>query len=95
LSFLPSSPTPQQIIDFHTSDAAQQRLRDLLEANRQGKLSDDEQAELEETSRINHVIILPRSTQKPQRLHSMTSNVPNSSGNDLVGLSNATRLASL
>ena len=58
LTFLLSSPTPQQIIDFHASEAAQERLRYLLDANRQGILSDEERAELDEASHINHFIIL-------------------------------------
>lgn len=55
--FLLLSPTPQQIIDFHASDAAQQRLRYLLDGNCAGILSDEERAELDEASQINHFII--------------------------------------
>ena len=54
--FLLSSPTPQQIIAFHASEAAQQRLRYLLDANRDGILSAAERAELEEASQINHFV---------------------------------------
>ena len=58
LSFLIQSPTPQRIIDFHASEAAQQRLRYLLDANRDGLLSDAERAELDEASQINHFMTL-------------------------------------
>lgn len=58
LGFLLSSPTPQQIIAFHASDTAQARLRYLLDANRNGTLTDDERAELEEASQINHFVTL-------------------------------------
>ena len=58
LTFLLSSPTPQQIIDFHASETAQERLRDLLEANRQGTLSPEERAELDEASQFNHFVML-------------------------------------
>ena len=54
--FLLSSPTPQQIIAFHASEVAQQRLRYLLDANRDGVLSDTERAELDEASQINHFV---------------------------------------
>lgn len=57
LTFLLSSPTPQQIIAFRASEAAQERLRDLLEANRQGTLSDAERAELDEASQMNHFVM--------------------------------------
>jgi hypothetical protein len=56
-SFLLHAPTPAQIIDFHASTAAQQRLRYLLEANQEGSLSDGERAELEEASQINHFVL--------------------------------------
>jgi len=58
LTFLLSSPTPQHIIDFHASDAAQARLRYLLDANREGALSPEERAELDEASQMNHFVML-------------------------------------
>ncbi|MBZ0307764.1 MAG: hypothetical protein K8I82_16975 [Anaerolineae bacterium] len=58
LDFLLSAPTPQQIIQFQASEAAQARLRYLLEANRQGTLSAEERAELDEASQMNHFIML-------------------------------------
>ena len=67
LSFLLSSPTPHGIVDFHASDAAQARLRYLLEANRQDALSMEEQAELEEASQVNHFVILLKAEAR-QRL---------------------------
>ena len=54
--FILSSPTPQQIIAFHASEAAQLRLRYLLDTNRDGILSDAEHAELEEAIHINHFV---------------------------------------
>jgi hypothetical protein len=57
LTFLLSSPTPQQIIEFQASDTAQERLRYLLEANRQGTLTDAERAELDEASQLNHLVM--------------------------------------
>ena len=58
LAFLLSTPTPQDIINFRASDLAQERLRYLLEANRQGILNDEERAELDEASQMNHFIML-------------------------------------
>ncbi len=58
LTFLLSSPTPERIIDFHASDAAQARLRHLLDANREGALSPEERAELDEASQMNHFVML-------------------------------------
>ena len=57
LTFLLLSPTPHEIISFRASDAAQERLRYLLDANRQGVLTDAERAELDEASQMNHFVM--------------------------------------
>ncbi len=57
LAFLLAAPTPQQIMDFHASAGAQDRLRYLLDANRQGMLTETERAELEEASQMNHFVM--------------------------------------
>ncbi len=54
LDFLASTPTPEQIIVFQPSDSLQERLRYLLDQNRGVGLSREEQAELDEFSRMNH-----------------------------------------
>lgn len=53
LDFLASTPTPEQIIAFKPPDALQQRLSQLLADNRVRRLSDAEQAELDEFLRLN------------------------------------------
>ena len=58
LTFLLSQPTPEQVIAFHASESAQERLRYLLDMNRQGTLNDAERKELDEASQLNHFIIL-------------------------------------
>ena len=54
LEFLLSQPTPQQIIDFHTSEPVQERIRFLLDANKNRRLTDAEQGEMDEISIIVH-----------------------------------------
>ena len=54
--FLVSSPTPEAIIAFRASDATQERVRELLEANRENRLTPDEQTELDEFERVNHFV---------------------------------------
>ncbi len=54
LEFLASTPTPDDIIAFKPSDVLQARASELLEKNRQGTLTAEENAELEEFSRMNH-----------------------------------------
>lgn len=56
LDFLVSSPTPEQIIAFTPTDIVQVRVRDLLEHNRQGMLTREEQHELNELTYLNHLM---------------------------------------
>ncbi len=50
--FLTSSPTLQQILDFHPSESAQARLRELLTAKLERTLTPEEEAELNETQAV-------------------------------------------
>ena len=70
LSFLLSAPSPQQILAFRASEAAQQRLRYLLEGNQSGVLSDRERAELEEASQVNHFVLLLKAKARQSSLAS-------------------------
>ncbi len=58
LDFLISAPTPEQIIAFHASETAQERLRTLLDSNRNGTLTAEESAELDEMSQMNRLVTL-------------------------------------
>ncbi|HLY25150.1 MAG TPA: hypothetical protein VKQ72_02345 [Aggregatilineales bacterium] len=58
LNFLVSTPTPDQIVAFRASDAAQERLRTLLDKNRDGALTQEERVELDEMSRVDHFFSL-------------------------------------
>lgn len=56
MTFLLTAPSPEQIIAFHASDEAQERLRYLLDINRNGTLSDSERAELDDAMYINRFV---------------------------------------
>lgn len=56
--FLVSSPSPEAIVAFKASEATQARVRKLLEANRDNRLTPEEQAELDEFERVNHFVTL-------------------------------------
>ena len=57
IDFLSSSPTPQQVIDFKISAAAQGRLEDLLDKNRAEELTAEERAELDTYLHLSHLIV--------------------------------------
>jgi hypothetical protein len=56
LDFLASTPTPEQIVEFHPSARLQLRLQHLLDRNRDETLTAEESAELDEFSRMNHLM---------------------------------------
>jgi len=58
LRFLTSNPSPQEVLDFKPTQAMQERIRELLEKNREEQLSPAESAELDEYGRINRFISL-------------------------------------
>lgn len=60
LEFLASTPTPQQILEFHPSENLDRHISHLLELNREGKLSADESAELDEFARLEHFMRMLR-----------------------------------
>ncbi|MDY0096233.1 MAG: hypothetical protein RBT80_26365 [Candidatus Vecturithrix sp.] len=58
LDFLISRPTPEQILAFKSSPAAQTRLETLLDKNREETLNEDEMLELEMYQELKHFFIL-------------------------------------
>src|SRR5215472_14857325 len=53
--FLARGPQPREIIAFRPSDASAQRVGVLLDKNREGSLTTDEKAELDEIMEWNRV----------------------------------------
>ena len=58
IQFLLTNPSPQEVLDYHGSERAQQRLQRLLALNEAGLLGEAEQLELDELQRIEHTLIM-------------------------------------
>lgn len=56
MDFLLSKPTPQQVLELRPSQAAQERLRYLLDGNRNDTLNDAERAELDTYLQTEHFV---------------------------------------
>jgi hypothetical protein len=56
LEYLARQATPEQILAFHASEAAQRRVDELTERNKAGKLTDEEAAELEQMLQFNRMV---------------------------------------
>jgi hypothetical protein len=56
--FLASQPSPEAIVAFHSSPEVATRMYELIEAEREGPLSDEERRELETYFHIEHLMRL-------------------------------------
>jgi hypothetical protein len=56
VAFLARGPQPGEIVEFHASEASAERLRELLDKNREGVLSAEEEAELDEMCHLDHLV---------------------------------------
>jgi len=56
LAFLARGPQSAEIIAFKPSPAAVQRVRDLLQRNREGSLSPEEEAEMDDIAELDHLV---------------------------------------
>ncbi|MGH9835768.1 MAG: hypothetical protein ACREBD_17495 [Blastocatellia bacterium] len=64
INFLAASPTLEQVVDFKISEAAQERLEDLLDKNREGELTEEERTELDRYFQYRHVMILLKASAR-------------------------------
>ena len=54
--FLASQPTLEQILAFRPGEATQARIQTMLEANKAGRLTQNEQTELDEFEQVEHFV---------------------------------------
>lgn len=58
IEFLGSAPSREEILAFKISDAAQERLEDLLYLNREETLTPQEKDELDTFIQVDHLFIM-------------------------------------
>jgi len=56
VDFFASGTTPQTVIDFQPSPAAQQRALELLELSKQDQLTPEQESELEHFTELEHIL---------------------------------------
>jgi len=56
VDFIAAGTTPEAVANFRPSPEAQQRISDLLEADKLGPLSADERAELDHYEELEHIL---------------------------------------
>ena len=67
VNFLARGPQPEEIVAFRPSETSVARARELLERNRAGALTPDEQAELDEMAALNQFFALIRAQARQHR----------------------------
>ena len=60
VNFIAAGTTPQSVIDFKLSDAAQERLEDLVYRHKTGELTQDEKRELDHFLTLEHIMTLAK-----------------------------------
>lgn len=65
--FLSSAPTLEEIADYRLPDELQSRAHNLLDKNRAGNLSAEEQSEMEEFRQIDHLLTLIKAKARLNR----------------------------
>jgi hypothetical protein len=63
--FLSAAPSLEEIAAYRLPDNLQMRAHALLDKNRQGTLSVEERAEMEEFHQIDHLMTLVKARQMP------------------------------
>ena len=56
VDFFASGTTPQTVVDFQPSLAAQQRALELLELSKRDQLTPEQQSELEHFTELEHIL---------------------------------------
>jgi hypothetical protein len=57
-AFLARGPRPSEIVGFRPSEAAAERMRELLQRNKDGDLTPAEQAEMDEIEEVDNMVSL-------------------------------------
>ena len=68
VDFIASGTTPESVVAFRPTEAAIRRVEELISKSRDGVISHDEQAELDDYLQLEHLLILAkaRARQKLQ-----------------------------
>jgi hypothetical protein len=65
IDFLATDPSPEQIVAFKISPAAQERLEELLDKNREEGLTADETAELDAYLQARDLMVFLKANARP------------------------------
>jgi hypothetical protein len=60
VDFIAGGTTPEAVIAFRPSESVQNRVSDLIERKREGKLTPEEETELDDFLHLEHILIMAK-----------------------------------
>jgi hypothetical protein len=60
IDFIAGGTTPETVLAFHPSHGVQQRVTELIERSRDGRISSEERSELEDYLQLEHIMIMAK-----------------------------------
>ena len=60
IDFIAAGSTPEAVVAFRPSNIVQQRVAELAERSKEGRLSTEEQSELEDYLQLEHIMIMAK-----------------------------------
>ena len=75
VDFFASGTTPQTVVDFQPSAAAQQRALELLELSKQGQLTPEQESELEHFTELEHILRMAKARARQILAGSLSASV--------------------
>jgi hypothetical protein len=76
VAFFANGPSREKVAAFRLSEDAQEHIRMLLEKNRTGTLTSDEEHELDRVMALNEVVSLIQIRAQAAKAHPLTSSTP-------------------
>ena len=60
IDFIAAGTTPEAVVAFHPSHRVQERVAELVERSKEGSISVEDQSELEDCLRLEHIMIMAK-----------------------------------
>jgi hypothetical protein len=64
IDFIAAGTTPEAVVAFHPSDGVRQRVAELVERSKDGRISSEEQSELEDYLQLEHILIMAKARER-------------------------------
>lgn len=68
IDFIAAGTTPAAVVAFRPSDSVQQRVSELVERSKDGSISAEDQSELDDYLRLEHIMIMAKARARQHTL---------------------------